>query len=163
MKTLIIILMLLASGTGLWGQLKKAGATSPKSPAAFEPSPEVKKLLQAFAGDWSVTENFEVSATKQGRTRQGDCTIKAAPGFSMVEDCRTDGSAEELRFLAVLWWDPKADAYQFFSCANREGCAVRGTARWDGNNLVNTWEEEDRGKRSPTKTHLWRLRRLRSR
>jgi len=115
------------------------------------PSPEIKKLLQAFAGNWSVSENFEVSATKQGRTRRGVCTIQEAPGFSMAEDCQTNGSAGELRFLAVLWWDSKADAYQFFTCANRDGCAIRGTARWEGNSLVNTWIEEDHGKQAAYK------------
>jgi hypothetical protein len=144
-----VILMLLSSSAVLCGQSNKTSDTPEKIHAAeqLEPSPEVKKLLQSFAGDWSVSENFEISATKQGRTRQGVCRIKAAPGFSMLEDCRTNGSAGELRFLAVLWWDPKADAYQFFTCANHDGCVVRGTARWQGDDLVNTWEEEDKGKK----------------
>jgi hypothetical protein len=107
----------------------------------------MQRLFQTFIGEWNVSEVFEASATKQGRTRHGVCSIKAGPGFSMLEDCRTNGSAGELQFLGVLWWDPKANAYQFFTCANVEGCAMRGTARWEGNRLVNSWEEEDKGKR----------------
>jgi hypothetical protein len=141
--------MLLASGAGLWGQSRKASDHRAKDHAnpALAPSPEMKKLLQAFTGDWNVSENFEVSATKQGRMRQGHATFTTGPGFSLVEEYRSNGSAGELRFLGVLWWDPKSNAYQFFTCANSEGCSVRGTARWEGNNLVNTWEEETNGKR----------------
>ena len=65
----------------------------------------------------------------------------------MVEDCRTNGSAGKLHFLGVMWWDSKAHTYQFFTCANQSGCEVRGGARWEGNSLVNSWEEIEKGKR----------------
>jgi hypothetical protein len=149
MKRLCALLILAAGFTPTWAQSDKVTAHgTPASQASwFQPSPEMQRLFQTFIGEWNVSEVFEASATKQGRTRQGLCTIKAEPGFSLLENCKTNGSAGELQFLAVLWWDPKADAYQFFTCANVEGCAMRGTARWEGNRLVNSWEEEDKGKR----------------
>ena len=112
----------------------------------LHPSAEVERLLKAFKGDWSVSENFEVSASMQGRTRQGRATFTIGPGFSLMENYRSGGPAGDLRFLGVLWWDPKSNAYPFFTCANDEGCTVRGSARWEGNNLVNSWEEEVNGK-----------------
>jgi hypothetical protein len=117
----------------------------------LHPSAEIERLLKAFKGDWSVSENFEVSASKQGRTRQGRATFTVGPGFSLVENYRSTGSAGDLRFLGILWWDPKSNVYPFFTCANDRGCNVRGSARWEGNDLVNTWEEEADGKRAAFK------------
>jgi hypothetical protein len=107
----------------------------------------MERLLNAFVGKWAVKETFEVSASKQGRTREGTATFRAGPGFSLIEDYRSNGSAGELHFLALLWWDPKSQAYALLTCANNDGCQLRGTARWEGPNLVNTWEEEIEGKK----------------
>jgi hypothetical protein len=149
MKSLGALLILTA--VVAWAQPQRDTVTAPgtnrPSPGTLQPSLPMRRLLKTFSGEWKVSEAVEVSATQQGRTRQGLCTIQAGPGFSMLEDCRTNGSAGELQFLAVLWWDSKADAYPFFTCANIEGCAMRGTARWEGNRLVNSWEEQDKGKR----------------
>jgi hypothetical protein len=107
----------------------------------------MERLLNAFAGNWAVKETFEVSASKQGRTREGTATFRAGPGFSLIEDYRSNGSAGELHFLALLWWDPKSQVYRLLTCANNNGCQLRGTARWEGPNLVNTWEEEIEAKK----------------
>jgi hypothetical protein len=124
----------------------KTGAHDHAKKQRLHPSAEVQRLLKAFAGDWSVSENFEVNESKRGGTRQGHATFTIGPGLSLVENYRSSGSAGDLRFLGILWWDPKLNAYPFFTCANNDGCEVRGTARWEGNNLVNTWEEEVDGK-----------------
>jgi hypothetical protein len=124
----------------------KTGTHAYSANQRLHPSTEMERLLQAFKGDWSVSETFEVSASTQGRTRQGRATFTIGPGFSLLENYRSNGSAGDLRFLGVLWWDSKSNAYPFFTCANDQGCAVRGSARWEGNNLVNTWEEEVNGK-----------------
>jgi hypothetical protein len=127
------------------GWCQKAGGHT-NSGNRLHPSAEIQRLLKAFAGQWSVSENFEVSASNPGRTRQGRATFTVGPGFSLIENYRSNGSAGDLRFLGILWWDPKSNTYPFFTCANDQGCAVRGSARWEGNNLVNTWEEEVNGK-----------------
>ena len=108
----------------------------------------MERLLSAFVGKWAVKEMFEVSASKQGKTREGTATFRAGPGFSLIEDYRWHGSAGELQFLALLWWDPKSQVYPLLTCANNDGCQLRGTARWEGPNLVNTWEEEIEGKKN---------------
>jgi hypothetical protein len=136
----------LLSTLGPCQESDKTGAPTYSENRRAHPSAEMERLLKAFAGDWTVSENFEVSTAKQGRTRQGNATFTIGPGFSLVENYRSSGSAGDLRFLGILWWDPKSNAYPFFTCANDDGCTVRGSARWESNNLLNTWEEEVNGK-----------------
>lgn len=143
------ILALLVMLSWAWGKPQKTGKASarPSAVPGLEPSPEIERLLKAFAGTWRVNEDFEVSASKQGKTRRGTATFREGPGFSLIEDYTSNGSAGELHFLGVLWWDANSQAYRFFTCANNSGCDARGVAHWEGNNLVNTWEEEINGKK----------------
>jgi hypothetical protein len=112
----------------------------------LQPPPEIEKLLDAFAGNWTVSETFEVSASRQGKTRQGTASFRIGPGFSLVEDYRSTGSAGDLNFSGLLWWEQKTQVYRLFTCANNDGCGLRGTAKWEGKELVNSWEEEVDGK-----------------
>lgn len=64
----------------------------------------------------------------------------------MIEDHKSSGSAGALNFLALVWWDQSAHLYRLLTCANNDGCALRGTLKWDGNTLVNSWHEEVNGK-----------------
>ena len=149
MKKFCGALALLAFSCGTWGQSQKSHPSETKKPVETElrPSPEMERLLKTFVGKWLVKETFEVDATKKGRTREGTATFRAGPGFSLLEEYRSNGSAGELRFLALLWWDPESQVYRFLACANNDGCRLRGTAKWEGANLVNTWEEEIEGKK----------------
>jgi hypothetical protein len=148
MKKSCGVLTLLAISCGAWGQPQKSHASETKRPAETEldASPEMERLLKAFVGEWLVKEAFEVSSMK-GRTREGTATFRAGPGFSLIEEYRSNGSAGDLRFLALLWWDPESQVYRFLACANNDGCRLRGTAKWEGTSLVNTWEEEIEGKK----------------
>lgn len=116
------------------------------TPARLELSPEMARLFRAFVGDWNVHESFEVSASRRGATRDGTATFRESAGFSLVEDYRSDGSAGELRFLALLWWDRSAGVYRLMTCANSDGCAMRGTARWEGDTLVNSFHSREEGR-----------------
>ncbi len=117
----------------------------------LQPSPEMQRLLNAFAGSWTVSETFEVSASREGKARQGTASFRACPGFSLIEEYKSNGSAGELRFLAVLWWDDVAKIYRILTCANNDGCQARGSAKWEGDTLVNSWEEEVNGKTAALK------------
>jgi len=64
----------------------------------------------------------------------------------LIEDYRSTGSAGTLSFLGLLWWDESAHIYRFLTCANNDGCQLRGTAKWEGKELVNSWEEKVDGK-----------------
>ena len=126
---------------------QQPGATVPKSASSdLRPAPEMQRLLDAFVGNWHVNESFEVSASRQGKTRQGTATFRAGPGYSLIEDYRSTGSAGTLSFLGLLWWDESAHIYRLLTCANNDGCQLRGTAKWEGKELVNSWEEKVDGK-----------------
>ena len=102
----------------------------------------MQKLVDAFAGNWNVTETFEVSASQQGKTRGGTASFRLGPGASLTEDYRSNGSAGELKFLALPWWDRSAHVYRLLTCANNDSYQVRGTASWEGKEFVNSWEEK---------------------
>jgi hypothetical protein len=106
----------------------------------------MQKLSDAFVGKWKVTESFEVSASMQGNTRQGTASFRLGPGASLIEDYQSNGSAGPLSFLGLLWWDPSGHVYRLLTCANNDGCDPRGSAKWEGNKLANSWEEKVDGK-----------------
>src|SRR5579864_4778379 len=108
----------------------------------------MQKLLDAFSGDWEVTESFEVGGPGAGKTRHGTASFRAGPGVSLFEDYNSSGSGGDLHALAFLWWDPSLRAYQYLTCANNDGCELRGTASWEGKTLVNSWQEKSNGKLS---------------
>ena len=123
-------------------------APPPQTPPAPRPSPEMRRVFEAFLGDWDVVESFQVSARHRGESRRGGAIFREGAGFSLVEEYRSNGSAGALRFLGVLWWDAPAGVYRFLTCVNEEGCEVRGTARWEGTALVNSWVEKSGGKKT---------------
>jgi hypothetical protein len=108
--------------------------------------PEMQKLYDAFIGTWQVTEAFEISSERQGKTRQGTASFRMAPGPLLIEEYRSNGSAGSLNALSFLWWDEAARIYRFLTCANDDGCQLRGTAKWEGKQLVNSWQEKVEGK-----------------
>ena len=110
------------------------------------PGPEMERVFQTFVGTWQVRETFEVSRSQEGKTREGTASYRAGPGYSLIEDYRSNGSAGMLHFFSILWWDTSAHVYRLLTCANNEGCQMRGTAKWEGKELVNSWEEKVDGK-----------------
>ena len=109
--------------------------------------PPMERLLKTFVGTWRASESFEVSGpARQGKTREGIAIFHAGPGPSLIEDYHSDGTAGKLDFLAMLWWDAAANRFEFLTCANSTSCHLRGTAKWEGTDLVNSWEEKIDGK-----------------
>lgn len=143
---------------GFWAQTERPNATAPE-PRRRErgsismsirdlphPGPEMERVFEAFVGTWQVRETFEVSRSQEGKAREGTASYRIGPGYSLIEDYRSNGSAGMLHFFAILWWDTSAHVYRLLTCANNEGCQVRGTAKWEGKELVNSWEEKVDGK-----------------
>jgi hypothetical protein len=128
-----------------WGQTQRPDATQSPS-AEGHASPEMQRLFDAFEGSWQVSETFEVSTSRQGKMREGTASFRAGPGYSLIEDYQSNGSAGKLNFLAVVWWDQSAHLYRLLTCANNDGCQQRGTATWEDNKFVNSWEEKVEGK-----------------
>ena len=142
--TMIALLVLLGAN---WMHYPKTDVFAPMPrDGELEPSPEMQRLIDAFGGNWTVRETFEVSASRHGGTRQGSASFRIGPGFSLIEDYTSGGSAGSLRFLAILWWDETAQVYRLLTCANNDGCRMRGTVKWEGKELVNSWEQVVDGK-----------------
>jgi len=142
----LIALVVMSSWIGAPAQQKKPAPASAVNPARIE----VYKLLRSFEGSWNVFENFQKSEFfPKGGTRRGTARITAGPGWlSLVEDYHSNGSAGELDLLAIIWWDSTAQIYRPLICANGgDGCIARGTARWQGSNLINDYEEVIGGKK----------------
>jgi hypothetical protein len=129
------------------GHAQKTGAASSQHVRTeFNPAPEMQRLLDAFVGDWKVSETFEISTSQQGQTRSGTAMFRGGPGYSLIEDYHSRGSAGSLSFLGLLWWDQSAHIYRLLTCANNDGCQLRGTVNWKGKELVNSWKEKVDGK-----------------
>jgi|HubBroStandDraft_2_1064218.scaffolds.fasta_scaffold14425_4 hypothetical protein len=144
MKTSVALLAVLSVAGLARVQLKEAAGSKTAS-ATLQPSPEMQKLSDAFTGNWKVSEKFDVSSTLQGKNRQGTASFRLGPGVSLIEDYKSNGSAGDLNSVALFWWDESARAYRLFTCANNYGCQLRGNLTWEGDKLVNSWQEEVNG------------------
>lgn len=124
--------------------------TKPIAPASSSASPEMDRLAKALAGDWNNVESMERSEFfPNGGTRRGISHVRlGAGGTVLIAEGQSDGSAGELSHLIVIWWDQAAAAHRLFTCFKDTGsswCEVRGTAHWDGDTLVNDYEETVKG------------------
>jgi hypothetical protein len=140
-----IMVVFIASPTRVPGQVSESAETN------LQPVPEIKRLFEAFAGDWDTSERRErTQFFPNGGERKGQTHIRLAPGGAMlVMEGHSDGSAGPLSYLIVIWWDKDAKLYRCFTCfkATDTGCEVRGTARWDADRFVNDYEEEVDGRK----------------
>lgn len=118
--------------------------------ANIKPTPEMKRLFEALAGEWDSTEKRELTRFfPNGGARAGKVQTRLAAGGAMlVMEGHSDGSAGSLSYLMVIWWDRTGNLYRYFTCFKDQGsgCEVRGTAHWEGNNFVNDYEETVDGK-----------------
>jgi hypothetical protein len=88
----LVILVFFGFG---WMRSNQAEGEVPAKAVSVElqPSPEMLKLLDAFGGKLAVSETFEISTSRRGKTRQGVASFRAGPGVSVIEDYRSSGSA----------------------------------------------------------------------
>jgi len=113
-------------------------------------TPEMKRLQDAFVGEWKTQETMEQSKffpNGGGRTGHAAFRIGSA-GYTLVGEGRSDGSAGQLSFMIVIWWEPEPSLYRYFVCFNgqKRACRIRGTAHWEGRDFVNDYDEPVDGK-----------------
>ncbi len=141
----LALLALIIFPAGLRAQVREIGETN------VRPTPEIKRLFQAFAGDWDTSEKREQTQFfPKGGERKGRSHVRLAAGGAMlVMEGHSDGSAGPLSYIIVVWWDKDASLYRYFTCFKNtdSGCEVRGTAHWDGEKFVNDYEEVVDGKK----------------
>jgi hypothetical protein len=141
----LVLLALLHIPVASRAQLPETGESN------VRPIPEIKRLHEAFAGDWDTSEQRErTQFFPNGGERKGRTHVRLAAGGAMLAmEGHSDGSAGPLSYIIVVWWDKDAKLYGFFTCfkATDTGCEVRGTARWDRDKFVNDYEEVVDGKK----------------
>jgi hypothetical protein len=134
-----LALALIAFPAGLRAQVKEIGEVN------VQPTPEIKRLFEALAGDWDTSEKRErTQFFPNGGERKGRSHVRLGAGGAMlVMEGHSDGSAGSLSYIIVVWWDKDANLYRYFTCFKDadSGCEVRGTAHWDGGKFVNDYEE----------------------
>ena len=159
-----ILAFVVVLGFGLFGvlaawsnhpkRLVLSGMVSPSSggPAERRADPAIERLLKAFEGTWSITDELTADAkSPQGRDCKGTIIWRPGPGgFSVIEDFRSMQGDEDVSGLGVLWWDPSAQGYHTIWCdsTNPGGCIdFKNTARWEGQTLVLQEDYDLHGKR----------------
>ena len=128
---------------------------STTAPGSTSPVPEMERLAKALVGDWNTTETMEQGEFfPNGGSRHGVVEVRlAAGGTTLIYEVHSDGSAGKLDGMLVIWWDKDANLYRVFVCFNNPShpCEMRGTAHWEGDSLVNDYEQTAKGKKM-----LWR-------
>ena len=115
-------------------------------------SPEMARLANALAGDWNAVEVVQFGKpVPEGAGRKGENHVRlVGGGTALVSEGHTVGSVGgDLQWFETIWWDPKITRYRFLTCfkaSDGSGCELRGTAYWDGDRLVNEYEEPVNGK-----------------
>jgi len=142
-RLLLFVLLFIPFSSPIYAQ--QTGSNSNQTAA-----PEMEKLAQALMGDWNNVETMEPSERfPHGAERRGvsHCGLDTG-GTTLVCQGGSDGSAGKLDHLVVIWWDKDAKNYGFFVCFKDwgSGCEIRGRARWEGNEFVNDYTEDVKGK-----------------
>jgi len=119
---------------------KPAAATQTALMPMAKPSPEIRKLIASFAGNWTGTMTTEPFMGMPGGTSHGPARFHAGPGsLSLVEDVITiDDQHHRFVGQGVIWWDATANAYNSLWCdsSSPSGCQNGGTGKWEGSSLV---------------------------
>jgi hypothetical protein len=134
------------------GGIASAQSSDAARPSSSQPNPEMKRLVEAFSGIWSLTLKMEPDKTSpKGGTGKGEEVWRPGPGgLSMIEDYHSTGDEGEISGLAVIWWDSNAGKYQVTWCDNGSpnGCVViKHGAKWEGSQLVAMDEWQKDGKK----------------
>ena len=127
--------------------------------AAPKPAPELQKAIDAFAGSWTIEEDYPPSpGLPKGGTGHGTEIWRAGPGnLSLVYDYNSDTPHGHLTATAILWWDARAKTFRELWCtgASQAGCTLSpAIIRWDGGDLVFT-ETFSRGKKRIASREAW--------
>lgn len=138
------------SGTAKSGAAPAAAAAMP----ATKPSPEITKLINAMAGNWTTSETMEPSPFGPGGSGHGTSKVWAGPGgLSLLQNYHSSGPMGSFSGAGTSWWDPATNVYRGVWCDNMTpaGCDASGSSKWDGDKLVGTMEGEMNGQKMVTK------------
>jgi hypothetical protein len=113
-NTLPLVVLLALSSIA---SAQSSGAVTPSSPQA---NAEIKRLVEALSGTWSITLKIEPNeGFPKGGGGKGEEVWRPGPGgLSVIEDYHSTGDEGEISGLGVAWWDNNAQRYQVTWCDN---------------------------------------------
>jgi Protein of unknown function (DUF1579) len=146
MRSVNLLMLLAVLGVCCFGQ--ESATTNPapvpsatKAFSSAPQSPEMKKMVDAFAGRWRVTISvekmpgwFPIAGTAIGRS-----DIQAGPaGNSLSERLHSNGPLGDFAGNGIYWYDAQSKSYKGIWCDSMDptGCSINGTANWEGSNFV---------------------------
>ena len=115
-------------------------------------TPEMARLGNALVGDWSTVEVMQFGKpVADGAGRKGTTHVRlVAGGTALLAEGHSVGAVGgELEWFESIWWDTEIHRYRFLTCfkaTDGNGCELRGTAHWVGDQFVNEYEERVDGK-----------------
>jgi hypothetical protein len=115
---------------------------------------QMTRLGKMMVGDWKTVEVVQHGKpVPKNAGREGIVRVRLAGGGTvLVSEGHSQGSVGgDLRWLITTWWDASANCYRLLVCfatPGSAGCELRGTARWEDEKFVNTYEEMINGKRT---------------
>ena len=116
-------------------------------------APEIKRLADLLAGEWTTTEKFEANEfLRNGATGSGVFSIRSGPGGnSVILDYTSQSSMGRYASTRIIYWDRQANRYQAFYCDSLQpsGCGEAGSGTWAGQDLV--FESTTEGPGGPIK------------
>ena len=158
MKSTVFVSALMLGVTASTGCGPPVGRRSEDLPHAAatslpQPGAEMRKLLNAFVGTWSITEEYAPTPSMpNGGVGHGEQVWRPGPGgLSVIEEYRSETPGGEVVGMSVSWWDAQAQRYQTIWCANvvPAGCVTPSDGlRWMRDQLVYLDERETNGKKS---------------
>jgi hypothetical protein len=139
--------------TLLWQNAVFPQAPAPARQSSSAASPEMEKLAKVLVGEWETVETMEPDDPwPLGASRKGSVTARiVSGGYALVYEVHSNGSAGRLDGFLTIWWERSANVYRLLACFNnpRNACKMRGSAHWEGQALVNDYEEAVLGKATP--------------
>lgn len=140
----LVVLLALSSIT--CAQSSGAIASSPA------PGSEIRRLVDALSGTWSITLKIEPNASlPKGGVGKGKEVWRPGPGgLSLIEDYFSTGDEGKISGLGVAWWDNNLQRYEVTWCdgGNPDGCVlIKHGAKWEGSKVVAIDEWQKNGKK----------------
>jgi len=167
MKPLLLFLLLLSATCVSITQAGAQEATKSTGPSSMQPTklqsvrprpaPEMRSLIKALSGKWSISEKFESThsanpdvpqasdeATSNGGKGYGEELWRSGPGgFTFMEEEDNHSPLGEFFLVGFMWWDSTTKSFRGMDCTsgNPHGCDVQGSLKgvslkWDGKQLV---------------------------
>jgi hypothetical protein len=139
--TFVLAMALLSMAAAQESDQAKTPASNTKLFVSAQQAPEMKKLVDSFAGVWRTTINVYKAEGwfPQDATVKGRADIHAGPaGNSLAERFRSLSAAGNFAGQGIYWWNKESNSFTGIWCDSMDpgGCGPVGKGTWEGDILV---------------------------